>query len=137
MKLNYINSRILPSALRVSYNFSFSFALWQPNNLFSGLKYPDWAKECINLKTAFKIATGINPRRHRLTINEMLRFLDMDFQGTPNSGIDDAHNAARVIKKLASNGYTFDESLMSKIPIIDKQATLDTSRRALIDDFIA
>ena len=105
--------------------------------LFSGLKYPDWAKGCINLKTAFKIATGINPRRHRLTINEMLKFLDMDFQGTPNSGIDDTHNAARVIKKLASDGYVFDESLMSKIPIIDKQPTLDTSRRALIDDFIA
>ena len=60
----------------------------------------------------------------------------MDFQGTLNSGIDDAHNAARVIKKLASNGYVFDESLMSKIPIIDKQPTLDTSRRALIDDII-
>ncbi|XP_003425664.1 ERI1 exoribonuclease 3 [Nasonia vitripennis] len=74
------------------------------------INVPDYLKEWINLKSSFCLMTKYYPR----SLADMLRHLNMKFQGKNHCGIDDVHNMTRVIQKLADK-YKAEFTINTKI----------------------
>lgn len=66
----------------------------------SKVTYPNWAKTWINIKKPF--CNFYNTER--MNLQKMLSELGLSFIGQPHSGLDDAHNIARVAIKLYEDG---------------------------------
>ncbi|XP_023344113.1 3'-5' exoribonuclease 1 [Eurytemora carolleeae] len=73
------------------------------------LEVPWFATRWINLRKAFSnyYRQGGNKTRERAPgLQNMLAKLDLTFQGTPHSGLDDATNIGRVTERLLRDGAT-------------------------------
>ncbi|XP_021935940.1 3'-5' exoribonuclease 1-like isoform X3 [Zootermopsis nevadensis] len=66
----------------------------------SGLAYPQFAKKWINVRKTF--SNFYKCRRFSLKL--MLEHLELNFEGRPHCGLDDARNIARVLLRLMSDG---------------------------------
>lgn len=66
----------------------------------SGISFPRWAKQWINLRKAYAAFYGSK----RVNLHKMLEDLGMEFQGRPHSGLDDARNIAAVTVRLLQDG---------------------------------
>ncbi|BFY98839.1 hypothetical protein BsWGS_01879 [Bradybaena similaris] len=66
----------------------------------SGISFPRWAKQWINLRKAYGAFYGSK----RVNLHKMLEDLGMEFQGRPHSGLDDARNIAAVTVRLLQDG---------------------------------
>ncbi|PNF42020.1 3'-5' exoribonuclease 1 [Cryptotermes secundus] len=66
----------------------------------SGLPYPKFAKKWINIRKAFSNFY----KCRRFSLKMMLEHLELDFEGRPHCGLDDARNIARVLLRMISDG---------------------------------
>jgi len=66
----------------------------------SGLEFPKWARQWINLRKAYSAFYGVG----RVTLQNMLDDLGMTFQGRPHCGLDDAKNIANITVRLLKDG---------------------------------
>ncbi|CAG5136634.1 unnamed protein product [Candidula unifasciata] len=66
----------------------------------SGISFPRWAKQWINLRKAYAAFYGCK----RVNLHKMLEDLGMKFQGRPHCGLDDAQNIAAVTVRLLQDG---------------------------------
>ena len=62
-----------------------------------GIPYPEWADKWIDVRKKFAEAFGFEKW---VGVNDMLEYLELEFEGRPHSGIDDARNIARIMKAL-------------------------------------
>lgn len=70
---------------------------------FSSIKRPKYMHKWVDLRTLF----AEHKKTARLNLEGMLKVLEMEFEGRPHSGIDDARNVARIAKRLAEDGVIF------------------------------
>ncbi|KAF7248442.1 hypothetical protein EG68_09609 [Paragonimus skrjabini miyazakii] len=68
-----------------------------------GIPLPSWAMVWINLSKAFRIFYKL-PSRHPVTLNTMLRDLNLSFIGQQHRGLDDAINILRIVRTLLADG---------------------------------
>ncbi|CAL1538274.1 unnamed protein product [Lymnaea stagnalis] len=66
----------------------------------SGIAFPKWAKQWINLRKAYTAFYGCG----RINLHQMLEDLGMKFQGRPHCGLDDARNIAAIAIRLLQDG---------------------------------
>lgn len=84
------------------------------------IEIPEYMKEWINVKKSFFFATKYYPR----SLNDMLKFLKMEFQGKEHCGMDDVHNIIRVIMAL-NQKYKPEFSITSNLEMdIRKELSL-------------
>lgn len=86
--------------------FAFSCSPWdmarflKSQTEISGVEFPSWAKQWINVRKAYTAFYGYG----RVNLHQMLKDLDMTFQGRPHCGLDDARNIAAVVLQLLQDG---------------------------------
>lgn len=68
------------------------------DSAFHGVNYP-FNGPHRNVKHEFAAATGASKK---LGVGDALRRLDLDFEGSPHRGIDDARNIARIYRALVT-----------------------------------
>lgn len=81
------------------------------------IQIPEFMKEWINIKKTFFFATKYYPR----SLNDMLKYLKMEFQGKEHCGLDDVHNISRVIQALDKkfkSEFTITSNLDSQLDFI-------------------
>ncbi|XP_069698473.1 3'-5' exoribonuclease 1-like [Periplaneta americana] len=66
----------------------------------SDLPYPQFAKKWINIRKVFSNFY----KSKRCCLKLMLKHLELDFEGRPHCGLDDAHNIARVLLRMMNDG---------------------------------
>ncbi|KAJ3390479.1 3'-5' exoribonuclease 1 [Lobulomyces angularis] len=66
------------------------------------LTIPVYFKYWINIRNLFQNSY----KKKSVKISTMLKFLDMEFEGRPHSGIDDAKNIARIFQRIINDGYS-------------------------------
>jgi 3'-5' exoribonuclease 1 len=85
----------------------------RPETLRKGIPFPDWACEWIDVRYQFGRTFRWNARW--LSVGKMLAAIGMDFEGRQHSGLDDAHNIARILRRIhikerrriqATHGYS-------------------------------
>ena len=59
-----------------------------------GMQFPQWARKWVDIRRRFEMAYSLE---HWIGVGEMLKHLDLEFEGRPHSGIDDARNIARIV----------------------------------------
>lgn len=67
----------------------------------SGLKYPAYAKEWTNVRRIFR---NFYKYHQGGTLEDMIRFVGLTFEGDPHRGLDDAYNIARMFLHLLRDG---------------------------------
>lgn len=65
----------------------------------SDITYPYWATRYIDVRKMFAFWFGVR----RCSIDNMLAQLNLEFEGKPHSGLDDARNIARILLALMNN----------------------------------
>lgn len=72
----------------------------------AGLEVPVWAEKWINLRKGFANFYKASTTNHQKLpgLQTMLNKLDMEFEGNPHSGLDDATNIARVVSRMVMDG---------------------------------
>ena len=67
----------------------------------AGLEVPSWAEKWINIRKGFANFYKASTTTHLKLpgLQTMLTKLDMEFEGNPHSGLDDATNIARVVSR--------------------------------------
>lgn len=67
---------------------------------FSNIPFPEWGNKWVNLRKVFSNFY----RCKRFCLKNMLEYVDMDFEGRPHCGLDDARNIARILLRLVCDG---------------------------------
>jgi len=63
------------------------------------IPYPDWAIQYLDVRNQF--AKSFRFRNMQgMNVERMLSMVGLDFQGRPHSGLDDARNIARLLRKI-------------------------------------
>ena len=63
------------------------------------IPYPDWAIQYLDVRNQF--ARSFRFRNMQgMNVERMLSMVGLDFQGRPHSGLDDARNIARLLRKI-------------------------------------
>jgi 3'-5' exoribonuclease 1 len=70
----------------------------RPETERKGIDFPEWAEEWIDVRYQFGRTFRRNARW--LSVPKMLSAIGMEFEGRQHSGLDDAHNIARILKKI-------------------------------------
>lgn len=128
---------LIPLLLAVSKSQTVvPFCRWDIENfltlqcLFSGVTFPRYAREYVNLRrhchSFYKIRGGVA---------RMLHELGMEFEGREHSGIDDTRNIARIAVKMLEDGHMIQpnstiEGLSTARLRHYKQAGIETARIA-------
>jgi inhibitor of KinA sporulation pathway (predicted exonuclease) len=68
-----------------------------PECIRKGITYPAWGEKWLDVRKRFAEFFLLEKW---IGVNEMLNYLEFDFEGRPHSGIDDARNIARIVKVL-------------------------------------
>jgi len=70
------------------------------------LAVPLWAQRWVNLRKGFANFYRSNTGSHLKLpgLQTMLEKLDLEFEGSPHSGLDDARNIARVVSRMVADG---------------------------------
>jgi len=72
----------------------------------TGLAVPVWAERWVNLRKGFANFYKASTTNHLKLpgLQTMLDKLDLEFEGNPHSGLDDAKNIARVVSRMVADG---------------------------------
>jgi len=72
----------------------------------ASLEVPAWAEKWINIRKGFANFYKTSTTTHYKLpgLQTMLDKLDMEFEGNPHSGLDDATNIARVVSRMVMDG---------------------------------
>jgi len=71
------------------------------------IEVPLWAEKWVNIRKGFSNFYKTNPTGPNVRLpglQTMLDKLDMEFEGNPHSGLDDATNIARVVSRMVMDG---------------------------------
>ncbi|XP_033107308.1 ERI1 exoribonuclease 3-like isoform X2 [Anneissia japonica] len=71
---------------------------------YTGIEFPHYCKQWINIKKAFAAATGIYPKG----MPNMLNHLKLTLDGRHHSGIDDSRNIAKILREIGRKGFIFE-----------------------------
>ncbi|KXS10407.1 Exonuclease, partial [Gonapodya prolifera JEL478] len=75
----------------------------------SGIKRPPYMRRWVDLRRTFSKIIQL-PSKRRPNLASMLKHYNMDFDGRPHSGIDDARNIARLALHMMRSGIKFPEN---------------------------
>jgi len=91
------------------------------------LEVPGWAEKWINIRKGFANFYKTSTTTHMKLpgLQTMLNKLDMEFEGNPHSGLDDATNIARVVSRMIMDGAILkvNEKLELQPPTETKRLT--------------
>jgi len=81
------------------------------------LTVPEWASRWINVKKVFLNFYKIDKRYDKVRgLQDMLSRMNLEFEGNPHCGLDDASNIARVVIRLLKDGANFRVNEKLEIP---------------------
>jgi len=98
-----------------------------------GMEVPVWAEKWINLRKGFANFYKASTTTHLKLpgLQTMLTKLDMEFEGNPHSGLDDATNIARVVSRMVMDGAILkvNEKLELHPPPVDTTKRVTPNHR--------